>query len=101
MNLPGRLSLQVVDLVNAIYLLAQGGSNSVGTVTLTESATTTTVSNAYMSPTSKVILSPTTANAAAAIGGTYVSTKSKGEFVLTHANNAQSDRTFDYEIRGN
>jgi hypothetical protein len=45
---------------------------------------------------------PTTANAAAELGnGTlHVSARAKGSFTLTHANNAQPDRSFDYAMIG-
>lgn len=67
-----------------------------GTVTLTASATTTTVTDKSITSESVIALMPTTANAAAALGTTYVSARSKGSFTLTHANNAQTDRTFGW-----
>ena len=44
----------------------------------------------------------TTANAAAEVGagGMYVSAQGDGSFTVTHANNAQADRTFDYTVTG-
>jgi hypothetical protein len=38
---------------------------------------------------------PMTANAAAALATTYI-VPAKGQFVITHANNAQADKTFRY-----
>jgi len=47
---------------------------------------------------------PTTANASAELGsGTWIvpeATILNGSFVITHANNAQADRTFRYAIIG-
>ena len=45
---------------------------------------------------------PTTANASAEIGnGTiFISARNDGNYVLTHANNSQNDRTFLYVILG-
>jgi hypothetical protein len=86
----------------AINNLAQGRSNAVGTVTLTASAATTTVTARNCGAGSVVLLSPLTAHAAAEIGnGTiYVSAVANGSFTLTHANNSQADRTFGYVCLG-
>ena len=80
----------------------RGRNNAVGTVTLTASAATTTVTNNLMAPDMGVWFVPTTANASAEIGaGTmYLSTRDTGSFVITHANNAQTDRTFVYVVLG-
>ena len=88
----------------AIQQLAEGRSNAVETVTLTASAATTTVAAPACGAGSKVFLFPTTANAAAELGaGTcYIAaaTVVAREFVITHANNAQDDRTFFYVALG-
>ena len=86
----------------AINELTQGRSNATGSVTLTENAATTAVTNDNFAPGSTVYFTQTTANAAAEIGaGTmYVSARAKGTFTITHANNAQTDRTFLYAILG-
>ena len=88
----------------AIQQLAQGRSNAAGTVTLTASAATTTVAAQNCGAGSKVFLFPTTANAAAELGaGTcYIATATvtAREFIITHANNAQTDRTFFYVTLG-
>lgn len=89
-------------LAEAIDLLAEGTSRTVGSVTLTANAATTTVTDTYVTPTSHISLTPTTAHAATEYGaGTwYISARTNGtSFVITHANNAQADRTFTYEIR--
>lgn len=71
-----------------------------GEVTLTESAATTVVNDPRVdSLSSAVTFSPTTANAAAEVGnGTMYITYGDGSFTLTHANNAQTDRTFRYAV---
>lgn len=85
----------------AIKELIEGRSNAVGTVTLTANATTTTVAAPTVNRNAIVLLSPTTANAAAAIATTYVTVSaSGGAFTLTHANNAQTNRTFGYLVIG-
>ena len=80
--------------------LAEGRSNAVGVCTLRASQTTTTVTAPNCGADSKVFLSPTTANAAAALATTYVSSVLAGSFVLTHASNAQADKTFGYVCLG-
>lgn len=87
-------------IVAAVNELVDGRSNNTGTVTLAVSAATTSVSFANCSTLSAIFLSPRTADAAAALSTTYVSTKLNGSFVLTHANNAQADRTFDFSCVG-
>lgn len=86
----------------AINQLAQGRSNAVGTCTLTANAASTTVTASTCGTGSTVLLSPTTANASAEIGnGTiYIGTVANGSFTITHANNAQVDRTFRYVAIG-
>lgn len=86
----------------AIQQLAAGRSNAVGTVTLTANTTTTTVTDANFAPGSVPLFIPTTSNAAAEMGaGTFLlSSRANGSFVLAHANNAQTDRTFLYAIQG-
>jgi hypothetical protein len=86
----------------AINQLAQGRSNAVGTVTLTASAATTVTTAVNCGAGSVVLLSPKTANAAAELGaGTaYISAVANSSFTITHANNAQADRTFGYVCLG-
>lgn len=73
-----------------------------GTVTLTANAASSTVTNANVMASSRIILTPTSATAAVAQGsatGVYVSTKNQGvSFVITHPNTADADKTFDYLI---
>lgn len=89
-------------IVQAIRELFEGRSNAVGTVTLTAGATTTTVTAINCGRESRVFLEPTTANASAERGaGTiYISSVGAGTFEITHANNAQTDRTFFWSALG-
>ena len=84
----------------AIRSMAEGRSLAVGEVTLTANAASTAVSFTNCSENSKIFLSPTTANAAGAVATTYVSAVGNGTFTLTHANNAQTDRTFGFVALG-
>jgi hypothetical protein len=101
-NLPTFDDNNTRRMVSAIRGLAEGRSLAVGEVTLAANAATTSVSFQNCSSNAHVFLSPETANAAAEVGaGTiYVSSVSNGSFVLTHANNAQTDRTFGFAVFG-
>lgn len=86
----------------AVNGILDGRGDHYGSATLTASTATTVVTEARVTDFSTIVLTPTTANAAAELGaGTlYVSAKADGSFTLTHANNAQTDRTFDYTWSG-
>lgn len=89
-------------IVFAINELVKGRSNATGTVTLTANAGTTTVSAPNCGPGSAVFLFPTTANAAAIVAATYVREQdvTDGQFIVTHTNNANVDKTFFYVCLG-
>lgn len=91
-------------IVLAINQLIRGRGNNVGSVTLTASSATTVVTpeTRIMNEDAKVFFTPRTANASAEYGGGsfYVSAITRTSFTVSHANNAQSDRTFDYAIIG-
>lgn len=89
------------EIVNALRQMAAGRGNYSGTVTLTANATTTVVENAAIGRDAAIILDEgRTANAAAAKATTWVSAQDTGTFTLTHANNAQIDRTFRWVAIG-
>ncbi len=93
------------EVASAINQALKGKINSVGTVTLTANAASTTVNNALVSSSSVILLMPQTAHASAEQGnGTiYIQpsdTVNKTSFKITHANNSQADRTFGYALLG-
>lgn len=90
----------VLNIAQTVYEMIKGRDNSVSSVTLTANTTTTTVTDNLFNSDMMPILMPTTANAAGAIANTYVSSRTNGSFVLTHANTATTDRTFIYSRRG-
>src|ERR1044072_7316279 len=98
MRVPGLNETNLPVINQAVRALAEGASNSLSQVTLTPSATTTTVLDSLATADSHVALCPLTANAAAAIPTTYVSARSPGAFTLTHANAAAVDRPLSYRI---
>lgn len=97
LNIRGKTpdEIRLIDTINQLIL---GNLNNTATITLTANAATTTVTNSRVSANTHLEFMPTTANAATelASGSMYVSSRNKGEFVITHANNAQTDRTFSY-----
>lgn len=111
MKIPGLVNLGATlrDVIRAYNELAfafrqviEGRNNCSGSFSLTASATSTTVNTQgarNCSPTAEVILTPKTANAAAAYATTYP-TAGTNQFTVTHANAATTDRTFSYVISG-
>lgn len=94
-------------IARAVNNMMQGKINAIGTVTLTAGSATTIYSDPRISSNSYLGFMPTTANAAAALAGLYVSatqsatsTESAGTATLNHANNAQVDRSFKVLIIG-
>lgn len=79
--------------------------NASGQVTLRPNQTTTVVTKLISTGVvnvaigDEVMLSPRTANAAAALATTYISAVGQGTFTITHANNAQADKTFGWGVR--
>lgn len=100
---PGLNEKDPVAFARAIQQLASGRSNAVGTVTLAVApATSTTVVDGNCGDSTVPILTPTTANAAAAQATTYVPTATitNGSFVIQHSSSAASDRKFLYALQG-
>ena len=87
-------------IVSTVNELVDGRSNNVGAVTLHPGASTTSVNFPTCSLSSTMLLVPRTANAAAAVPTTYPQTILNGSFIIAHANNAQTDRTFDFSCVG-
>lgn len=87
-------------LAEVIEQLASGGCKTVSSVTLTPSATSTTVPNVYVTPSSHITLTPTTSNAKDDWASCYISARTNGtSFVITHPSDADTDKTFTFEIR--
>jgi hypothetical protein len=86
----------------AIGQALNGRTNADGVVTLAANAATTTVNPVNCAAGDSVFLFPATADAAAALATTYVpaAAVTKQQFVIHHANNAQTDRTFFYVCLG-
>lgn len=84
-------------LAVAINSMMVGRIKTNSTFTLTADAATTTVTDLNTHVDSVILAMPTTANAAAE---NLWFTVSKNSFVVNHANNSQTDRTFSYIVLG-
>lgn len=91
-------------LWDSLHALRLGKMECVDTITLTINVATTTYNRVGLSPQTVMSFDPKTANAAAelAAGTMYVLTanRSNDSWVITHANNAQADRTFQISCIG-
>lgn len=92
----------VARTVEVVNDLRRGKMNVVLPTTLKANSTITTVIDNRIGILSSILFSPITANAAAemAAGTLYVSSQTEGSAVLTHADNAQTDRTFNLVVLG-
>ena len=88
------------QLAQAANGARSGKLNAVAQITLAVSATTTTLIDARIGATTGIFFSPLSANAAAALGGLYVSSQKAGQATLTHASTASIDRTFNVLLIG-
>lgn len=91
-------------LYDALYAVRKGKLECVAELTLTANAASTVLTYRGLSPQSVLVFDPKTANAAAEIGnGTMYTTaanRGAGTWTITHANNAQADRSFQVAIIG-
>jgi hypothetical protein len=77
-----------------------GKTNNTGTVTLTQSSTSTTLTDARIGPESVIIMTPMTSNAAKEFGTCFVSARINGSATLTHQNTGHADLDFTYIVVG-
>lgn len=85
---------------DVLALAMLGKLNAVGTVTLTASSTTTTLTDPRIGAESVILFMPTTANAKTAAANLYVSARASGSATLTHSSSANVDQTFGYVVLG-
>lgn len=101
MRRPANTESRIRELVFFIQQLIDGRNNASGQVTLTANDTATTISKSTINGDAAFIAFPATANAAAELAaGTIHASVAAGTVTITHANNAQTDRTFYYVILG-
>jgi hypothetical protein len=88
------------EIAERVNRLLQGKLNAVTTLTLTANAASTTLTDKRIGGATWIGLMPLTANAAAALATTWVSARANGSATITHANNAQVDKTYDVLLIG-
>jgi hypothetical protein len=98
------VEIYVRNLHDALFRIQQGKIQCVGEITLTANAAATVLTDSRISIQSAILFDPRTANAATEYhGGTmYIldANRGKGTCTITHANNAQVDRTFFVALIG-
>lgn len=93
-------------IIRVVKNIMQGKTNNNYTVTLTANSATTTVPTPKdtFGPSSVFLFMPQTVNAATEFGAgvMYVSSRDvdNNQFIITHTNNATTDRIFGYVIVG-
>ena len=99
---PGAIRRVLRSVAEVVSRMNQGKLNATTELTLTANAATSTFTDPRLTTQSVIGLTPLTANAAAEKGnGTlYVSARTNGSATITHANNAQTDRSFAVSILG-
>ena len=85
----------MAEAINKIFNI--GASNALGEVTLTSNSATTTLKDARIGSKTKLFFNPTSANAKTEGQPNYTA-RGNGQCTLNHANNAQTDRTYDYHL---
>lgn len=88
------------QMAEKINQLNQGKFNGVTQITLTPSATSTTLTNSRIGANSFIGLQPTTASAATACPSIYIDTQQKGQATVHHPSSAATDQTFNVVIIG-
>jgi hypothetical protein len=88
---------KIAMTVNGLLL---GRSNNVFPLTLTASATTTTITDPRISPDTIAVLVPTTAAGLTAFTAGIRQASAVGSIVLTHASNASTTQSFRYALVG-
>lgn len=86
------------DWLYSIFTVLAGKLDAPYTVTLAANAASTVVPNKFCNTASQVILTPTTAHAAASTGVYIV--HGRQTFTIFHNNTADTDKTFRYAIVG-
>ena len=89
------------DTAEVVNNILAGKLNCVGSVTLTNSATQTTVTDFRVGPESVILFMPTTSFGASelASGGMFVGARTKNSFTIDHPTGTTT-RSFDYVVVG-
>jgi hypothetical protein len=87
----------VAEVVNGIM---NGKTNNIGTITLTQSSTTTTLTDARIGNKSVILFTPTSSHAAQEMAHLFISAQTSGSATITHRNTGHNDLNFQYIIVG-
>lgn len=88
------------DIAMAVNAALAGRTNNGGQVALQANATSTIIQDPRIGPQSKLFFMALSANAALAQKDLYVASVGKGEAIIHHSDNAQTDRSFNLLIIG-
>lgn len=87
----------VAEIVNGIM---NGKTNNTGTITLSESSTTTTLVDARIGKESVILFTPLSSHSAAEMAHLYISAQTNGSATITHRNTGHADLNFQYIVVG-
>jgi hypothetical protein len=79
--------------------IMDGKTNNTGLITLTQSQTTTTLTDRRIGPTTVILFSPLNDKGAAELGTLYVSARGQGTATLTHGSH-NFDMKYAYALIG-
>ena len=88
---------EISEVVNNIM---NGKTNNTGSVTLTQSSTTTTLNDERIGESSVIVFTPLSSHAASEMAHLYISAQTKRQATITHRNTGHSDLNFRYIIVG-
>ena len=87
----------VAEIVNGIM---DGKTNNTGRITLAQSATTTTLTDARIGIDSVILFTPLSDHAASEMAHLFISAQTTGSATITHRNTGHNDLNFQYIIVG-
>jgi hypothetical protein len=87
----------VAEIVNNIM---DGKTNNIGKVTLAQSATTTTLTDARIGIDSVILFTPLSDHSASEMAHLYISAQTTGSATITHRNTGHTDLNFQYIVVG-
>ena len=70
------------------------------TITLIANVAVTPLNDSRLTANSAILFVPLTSNAAAAQAGVYFTGRQDGKCTINHANNAQTDKSFEFTVIG-
>ena len=87
----------VAEIVNGIM---DGKTNNTGRITLAQSSTTTTLTDARIGIDSVILFTPLSDHAASEMAHLFISSQTTGSATITHRNTGHNDLNFQYIIVG-